>query len=143
MHGLGHIPSTVLLARRRPDILAKLYLCYIFLYVPLLYFLLETFGLIGAALAWALRGSCDISLFFFARTGRTQLRQAALCSILVLASSVSAYCLDWREAAYWIVLTLLCIVGAAVAFSMFPAGAVAGWRPAFRKSIGQSGRGND
>lgn len=43
----------------RPDVVAKFYVVKLFLYLPLLWFLVSDFGITGAALAWSLQALFD------------------------------------------------------------------------------------
>jgi O-antigen/teichoic acid export membrane protein len=122
MHGIGHIPSTVLLGRGRPDIIAKLFLLYLVPYFVLLFALLHIWGVVGAAVAWAVRASMDLFLFWFARTGRRPAFEIAACTLIVLASSASAILFDWHKAGFWIVMGALLLISLAAAFAIVPEG---------------------
>lgn len=63
-NALTHIPGNLLDGIGRPDLRAKLFFSYIFPYALLLWFLVDKFGIAGAALAWALRGFLEFTLFF-------------------------------------------------------------------------------
>jgi O-antigen/teichoic acid export membrane protein len=58
------IPSTLLLGIGRPDIVGKLFLCELPLFMGLLWWLIGKMGIEGAALAWALRGILEMVLFY-------------------------------------------------------------------------------
>jgi O-antigen/teichoic acid export membrane protein len=61
-------PLALLQGAKRPDITSKLHLLELPLYLVLLWFLLESYGIFGAALAWTLRAGLDaISLLYLAR----------------------------------------------------------------------------
>jgi O-antigen/teichoic acid export membrane protein len=120
MHGIGHIPSTVLQGRGRPDIVAKLLLAYLVPYFAALFAMLHFFGIVGAAIVWSLRASMDLWLFRWARTPRREAVDVGLCSTLVLASSVLALLLDWRGVTFWIVLGSALLVSGALAIWVAP-----------------------
>jgi O-antigen/teichoic acid export membrane protein len=64
INGLSHIPCGYLQASGRPDVPAKFHLVEIALHVPLTIFLVQRYGITGAALAWTLRVSVDSALLF-------------------------------------------------------------------------------
>lgn len=66
INGLAIIPHTYLLARGKPDLVAKFYLLEALIYVPLSYLLITSLGLIGAALAYLVRISLDALLLIYA-----------------------------------------------------------------------------
>lgn len=107
IQGIGHAASTVLLARGRPDVLTKLLLVYLFPYLALLALLTSKFGIIGAAIAWTLRASCDAVLFLFTRPAAAKLRLAALNGALLFASILIALMSSWRGGMYWALEVLL------------------------------------
>jgi len=120
MHGIGHIPSTVLLGRGRPDMLAKLYLIYLLPYFILLFFLLDRFGIAGAAIAWAVRASGDLSLFAFSGLKRAEGGQVATGALLVLGASAAGIFLDWHRLPYWFVLAPLFALSLLLAWAIAP-----------------------
>jgi O-antigen/teichoic acid export membrane protein len=62
------IPSAVIQASGRPDLTAKLHLVELPFYVAVLFLLVKTFGLQGAAAAWTIRAAIDmIALLLIAR----------------------------------------------------------------------------
>lgn len=106
-HGIGHIPSTVLIARGRPDLLTKLLLAYLIPYVVLLYFATERFGIIGAAAVWTLRAAFDPVLFLFTRPSRADMRTLAISAALAFAAMVVALALAWTSPFYWAAMALI------------------------------------
>jgi O-antigen/teichoic acid export membrane protein len=120
MPGVGHIPSTVIQARGRPDIVAKLLLVYVIPYFTSLFAALHWFGIVGAAGVWAIRSSMDFWLFKWAPVPRREAAQVALCSAIVFTSSTAAVLLDWRKLTFWIVLSGLLILSGIVAASVAP-----------------------
>lgn len=58
-NGLAAIPFAFLQGAGRSDITAKTHVYELFAYLPLLYFSVSTFGIVGAAAVWSLRVLCD------------------------------------------------------------------------------------
>jgi O-antigen/teichoic acid export membrane protein len=58
------VPFTLLQAQGRPDVVAKFHVLEFVPFVGLLWVALNSFGLIGAALAWSARVTLDTSLLF-------------------------------------------------------------------------------
>jgi O-antigen/teichoic acid export membrane protein len=61
--GLAHLPLALLYGSSRPDLPAKIHISEVVLYVPLTFALVRTFGINGAALAWATRCLADLTLY--------------------------------------------------------------------------------
>lgn len=61
-NGLARVPFALVQALGRPDLTAKLHLVELVLYVPVLWMLLGAYGIIGAAVAWAVRVAVDLVL---------------------------------------------------------------------------------
>ncbi|MFN2502102.1 MAG: flippase [Pyrinomonadaceae bacterium] len=55
----AYTPYALLLAAGRSGLLAKLYWIEAIVYIPLAFFLISRFSIIGAALAWSIRVVCD------------------------------------------------------------------------------------
>jgi O-antigen/teichoic acid export membrane protein len=64
INSLAQIPYVLLQGVGRPDITAKFHLLELFIYVGLAWLLISRWGIIGAAVAWALRVALD-ALFLF------------------------------------------------------------------------------
>ena len=111
VHGIGHVPSTIVSGRNRPDLLTKLLLAYLIPYAALVYVATERWGIVGAATAWTIRAAFDPVLFFFTRPRRSDMRSIAFSAALVLAAMITALGLPWTSPLYWAVVALL--VGAA------------------------------
>jgi O-antigen/teichoic acid export membrane protein len=94
VNSLAFVPSTLLQARGRPDLPAKLHLAELPPYVAGLWIALSVGGVEGAALVWALRAAVDAALLAAASRiyYRRDLAQAApLVLVLVAYAAVSAY----------------------------------------------------
>jgi O-antigen/teichoic acid export membrane protein len=55
INSFGHLSQALVQAYGRPDLTAKLHVAELVLYVPYLWFLVERYGIEGAALAWVIR----------------------------------------------------------------------------------------
>lgn len=64
-NSMAQVPASFLLAMGRPDIPTKLHVAEVVAYVPLAAWLILTFGVTGAAMAWAARAAVDAGLLFF------------------------------------------------------------------------------
>lgn len=111
IHGIGHIPSAVVVGRSRPDLLAKLLAAYLIPYLLLLYFATQRFGILGAAAAWTTRAAFDPILFLYTRPYASDIRRVVVSGLLVFLAMATALVLSWATLPYW--LLLLLITGAA------------------------------
>ena len=107
VHGIGHIPSTLLAGRSRPQVVTKLLLICLIPYVGALYWATFHFGVMGAAAVWTLRAAFDPLLFISTRPRPSDLWRVALSAVLVLCAMASALTLAWTSAGYWVVMTLI------------------------------------
>jgi O-antigen/teichoic acid export membrane protein len=108
VHGIGHIPSTIVVGRSRPDVVTKLLLAYLAPYFAILYLATLHFGVIGAAAAWTLRAAFDPILFVYTRPYASDMRRIAVSAVLVLAAMTIALVLPWTSTLYWaLVLVIL------------------------------------
>jgi len=76
LNALAQMPANLLDGVGRPDIRAKVFLSYVFLYIGFLWLLVSKRGIEGAAVAWTLRAGLELLLFFEVsrRLTRTSLR---------------------------------------------------------------------
>jgi len=95
---LAWLPSTLLQGIGRPDIVAKILLAEFPLYLGMLWLLTLRLGIVGAALAWALRGGFEVTLFFLIAGKQLSLPMSAaiengvfkgILAIAALAAAVS------------------------------------------------------
>lgn len=75
INGVGHIPFSFIQGIGKPKITAQFHLMELVIYAPLVIFLIEVHGIIGAAVAWTLRAAIDTTLltgysFFALRRAR-------------------------------------------------------------------------
>jgi O-antigen/teichoic acid export membrane protein len=61
--GLAHLPLALLYGSNRPDLPAKIHIVQAAVYVPFTFLLVRSFGITGAAIAWATRGAADLVLY--------------------------------------------------------------------------------
>jgi O-antigen/teichoic acid export membrane protein len=101
LHGIGHIASTVVIGRSRPDLLTKLLLGFLIPYLVLLYVLTALYGVMGAAAAWSIRAACDPVLFAFTRPRREDLWTVACSAVLVFVALMVGLALPWAALPYW------------------------------------------
>ena len=109
VHGIGHVPSTIVVGRRRPDLLTKLLLAYLVPYVAILYVATLRFGVVGAATAWTIRAAFDPILFAFTRPYSSDLRSVLLSGALVFAAMVAALALRWTSSSYWVLGSVILV----------------------------------
>jgi O-antigen/teichoic acid export membrane protein len=64
INAAAYMPASFLHAAGRPDVTAKVHMIELPLYVPLAWWLIHSFGIEGAAVAWVLRVSLDAALLF-------------------------------------------------------------------------------
>jgi O-antigen/teichoic acid export membrane protein len=118
LNALSQMPANLLDSVGRPDLRTKVFLSYVLVYAGLVWFLISGFGIVGAALAWALRGGLECVLFFVVserllRIGRAAfvkhglLRAAVACCGFVILSATSLALVDRRPvqatmAVFWI-----------------------------------------
>ncbi|MFB3887576.1 MAG: flippase [Thermodesulfobacteriota bacterium] len=66
INSMGQVPYTLLYGMGRPDLPAKFHLLELPLYILMAFLLIAQHGIVGAAIAWALRVLLDTVLLFFA-----------------------------------------------------------------------------
>lgn len=69
INGCAHVPFGMVQGAGRPDLTAKLHLIELPFYLMLLWWLLDIYGIVGAAIAWVVRVAID-ALFLFSMVGR-------------------------------------------------------------------------
>jgi O-antigen/teichoic acid export membrane protein len=69
LNSVMRIPDILIKAADRPDLVSKYHLSEVFLYVPLLWWLVKTFGVAGAATAWLIRVIGE-TIYIFAMSRR-------------------------------------------------------------------------
>lgn len=66
LNALAQMPANLIDGIGRPDVKAKIFISYVFIYSCAAWFLIAKFGILGAAFAWASRGCLEFCLFFIA-----------------------------------------------------------------------------
>lgn len=91
MNSHARVPFGMVQAAGRPDLTAKLHIIELVIYLPILWLLLDAYGIAGAATAWLVRAAVD-ALVLFALVGRLSseaprvtLRAALMIAIAFLA----------------------------------------------------------
>ena len=92
INGPAYIPYAYMPAQGRPDLMTKFYLAELAPFLLILWALIAWLGIVGAALAWAIRSSAD-AIFCFAATGTTKTygRAISLTLIPVIAAALMAF----------------------------------------------------
>lgn len=65
INALAHVPSGIITAMGRPDVVARFHIFELFIHVPAAWLLITHFGVAGAAAAWTFRVTVDAALLFF------------------------------------------------------------------------------
>jgi O-antigen/teichoic acid export membrane protein len=109
---LAAIALTSMVARGRPDLLAKIYLFEIVPYLLVLGGALYFFGIVGAALAWSLRCATDaVLLLYFMKLDAPTRRHLAFHFAVVIGGSGLAFgLLDQPVARIAALSALICCV---------------------------------
>jgi O-antigen/teichoic acid export membrane protein len=109
INAIAHIPGTHLAAIRRPDLVAAFHAAQLVPYVVGLWWALQHFGLVGAALVFSLRYVFETALLFWAaRLGAGVTRFLIAPALLVVAAFVATVLFPWPSTAgilSWILLT--------------------------------------
>ncbi len=64
VNALAHVPSGIITAMGRPDVVAKFHMAELVFHVPVAWFLITRFGVPGAAAAWTFRVIVDATVLF-------------------------------------------------------------------------------
>lgn len=86
---MGYIPHALLVGAGRPDIPAKFNLLELPLYIGIAWFLINQWGITGAAVAWTFRTTLDALLLFIASFKVTSLSLRLWAANGILTASVS------------------------------------------------------
>jgi O-antigen/teichoic acid export membrane protein len=65
LNSLANIPYSLIHGIGRPDIMAKLYILELLIYLPFVFFMVKNWGINGAAIACTIRTVLDMIIFFF------------------------------------------------------------------------------
>jgi O-antigen/teichoic acid export membrane protein len=89
---VASLPYQLLQAIHRPDLTAKFHILELVLHIPLCFYLISAFGLIGAAVAWALRVALDFALLARTTTGHMGIGLSELFRSSFQGTIVGALC---------------------------------------------------
>ncbi|MBU2855933.1 flippase [Acidithiobacillus ferrooxidans] len=91
INGPAYIPYAYMPAQGRPDLMTKFYLAELLPFLFILWALIAWLGIVGAALAWAIRSSAD-AIFCFVATGTTKTygRAISLTLFPIIAAALMA-----------------------------------------------------
>jgi len=78
LNALSQMPANLLDAAGRPDLRAKVFLIYVLPYLAALWFCVHRFGILGAAIAWTVRGAVELLLFLLVVSRRLRIPLFAL-----------------------------------------------------------------
>jgi O-antigen/teichoic acid export membrane protein len=117
INAVAWVPFSAIQSQGRADLTARLHLAELPLYLGVLYTLTQTFGVIGAALAWTLRASADFALLLAIqhRLMPTAYRVRASTVTLVPALWVAAWAVHDHAPSPWRAVLAWLVVAAAVA----------------------------
>jgi hypothetical protein len=105
----------------RPDLIAKVHLAEIIPYLALLYFGLLRLGIVGAALAWAIRCAADaVILMLIDKVDRSALRLLSVHGAIVLASILIMFLTPPNSGIHWLLIALLAALTAFVLIRTAP-----------------------
>jgi len=113
---ISNVPYSLLQGIGRSDIVAKLYIGELVLYVPLAWFLIGKLGISGAAIALAIRAFADMVLQIFAagrlggvlsgREFRNGMPRAVLLTLFLMAAAVGFRFFAWGAPVFILVVLL-------------------------------------
>jgi len=128
LNALALVPLSHLQGTGRVDIPGKIYLVELLFYLPLSYFLIKYYGLLGAAWAWTLRSSLEaVSLLFFsareshidlAAMKKTRLGPILLSIILILIGGLLVGLVN--QPFYWAIIVVFIYFGGHACLSFTP-----------------------
>jgi O-antigen/teichoic acid export membrane protein len=116
LNSLAYVPFTLLQGMGRPDLTARLHLIELPLYLGLLWWLIITRGIEGAAIAWTARVAVDaLFLFVLARrflAGKSPIRlwTALLPATALLVLALATLLHGLRVKGFFLLGTILCFV---------------------------------
>jgi O-antigen/teichoic acid export membrane protein len=120
-NGLAQLPYASLQASGRTDITAKVHLAELLPYFLLLWLGLTYWGVIGAAIAWAVRSVADyVALASFDRIGAAILRSTLMQGAAVLVLALVMLEMEAAPVAKWALAALICLVTAACLIRVVP-----------------------
>ena len=91
LNAVAYVPFAVIQGMGRADLTAKMHLCELPLYIAVLYALVGQWGILGAAIAWALRTGGDLLVILVLAARLTGQAQPSL-HLAAVVGSVSIVC---------------------------------------------------
>ena len=132
-NGLAQVPLALVHGTSRAEITARIHAWEVPFYLLVLWFLLNRFGLPGAAMAWSLRVTVDAALLFLASTRIVPETRGPVWETTVW----SIVALSLIGAAWWFVAREELILGLLVPLAL---GALLGWKGLMRPSWRRAAR---
>jgi len=116
---MAQVPFSFLQGTGKPDVTSKLHVAELVFYIPALWFLIKSFGITGAAIAWSVRVAIDTALLFYVtrRSFSPAPGIPAATGVCMLAAIAGLVCVAYFPernpdlAIFAFVLLLLMIVG--------------------------------
>ncbi len=106
----SRITANMLLARDRPDLIAKVYALELLTYGPLLFWLMHVYGIVGAAVAWAVRVIADSFLMAYLCGLVPALVTQAVWSVpMIMLAILIAELFPVEDPIRWIASTILLV----------------------------------
>jgi len=117
---IANVPYSLLQAIGRSDVVAKLYIGELILYVPLAWFLIKKLGISGAAVALATRAFADmvLQMILAARLGRIHsgptfkngMPRAVILTLVLVTASVALRPFGWGAPAFVLLVLMAPVV---------------------------------
>lgn len=92
INSLAWIPYALVQSAGRPDLSAKLFLLELPFYILGVWWLIKTYGIQGAAIAWLLRIIIDTAFFFYLADRLLQRKEVLQRSLTILAIGLLVLC---------------------------------------------------
>jgi O-antigen/teichoic acid export membrane protein len=109
-NGLAQLPYSSLQANGRTDLTAKVHLAEILPYLLLLWLGVSYVGVIGAAIAWSVRGAVDfVALALLDRVGAKALQTASTQAIAIVALALVMFETGLSPIAKWTLVGVICL----------------------------------
>lgn len=132
-NGIARVPHALIEARGRPDLVTKLVVAYVLPYALALYFFLQWYGLLGAAIVCLIKSICDpLALFLMAKTPWHIIRGIVWPSALVFVATIAALLVPWTSALHWAIMIILLAMAVVSAFKTMPSSLRPHLQPLFR-----------
>ena len=84
INSFAKIPLALLQAKGRPDIVTKCHLAELIPYMIFMYYAIDSWGIVGAAIAWSIRVTIDCLLLFIFSNSFKKIKRVLIEPILIL-----------------------------------------------------------